>query len=125
MHHATLFRPLAPPFLYSHSSYLSVDRIREVQLTNLQNRITQSLHSTSVTEVSSLLRTVPPLFLALVLSPSWVLHLWLFPYHPETGSQVPNQSLYQGHATSMPATIWTVNRFLPNLSRDPCTPRFR
>jgi hypothetical protein len=94
-------------------------------LTYLQNWITQSLHSTSITEVSSLLRTVPPLLLALVLSPSWDLHLRLFPYHPETGSQVPNQSLYQRHATSMPAIIWTVNRFLPNLSRDPCTPRFR
>ena len=58
-----------PPFRLSAQSWL----------TNLQNWITQSLRSTPITGASSLLRTVPPLNLASVLSPSWVFHLRLFP----------------------------------------------
>ncbi len=115
--HTTSFCLLALPFpLFTVPPFrLSVS---QSWLTNLQNWITQSLRSTPITGASPLLRTVPPLYLASVLSPSWVLHLWLFPLHPDPGSQVPNRSLYQGHATYMPVTIWTVSRFPPDLSRD-------
>ena len=68
-------------------------------------------------EVSSLLRVAPPLSFASVLSVSRVFRLHLFPYHQRIGSHVPNRSLCRVHAASMPATIWTVNRFPPDLSR--------
>lgn len=42
------------------------------RLTLKQNRMTQSLGSISITETSMLLRTGPPLFSALVLSPLWI-----------------------------------------------------
>jgi hypothetical protein len=50
-----LFWPLVPPLL--------------PRLTAGQNWITQSLRSTSITEASSLLRTVPPLHIASILYP--------------------------------------------------------
>src|SRR5665647_1709609 len=57
--HRTLFCPSVPPF----------------RLTNFQNWITQSLRSTSITDASSLLRIVPPLHIALILSSLRVLRL--------------------------------------------------
>ncbi len=34
----------------------------------------------------------------------------------QIGTPGPNRSLYQGHATYMPVTIWTVSGFPPDLS---------
>ncbi len=43
--------------------------------------------------------------------------LGVFPWHRRTGSQVLGRSLCHVHAAFMPVTIWTVNRFPPDLSR--------
>jgi len=43
--------------------------------------IIQPLRSISITETSTLLRVGPPLCPASVLSPSWVLHFGVLPYH--------------------------------------------
>jgi hypothetical protein len=59
-----LFWPLVPPLL--------------PRLTAGQNWITQSLRSTSITEASSLLRIVPPLLIASILSSLRVCHLEFF-----------------------------------------------
>jgi len=48
--------------------------------------------------VSSVLRGSPPLTGALVLSASWSYHLRLFPYHRQSGSQVPYESPDEIHA---------------------------
>ena len=42
--------------------------------------------------VSTLLRSSPPLGDASVLSASWFVHLCLFPFHRQPGSQVPHES---------------------------------
>ena len=78
---------------------------------------TPSLHPHYGT--SSLLRVGPPLCLASVLSPSWVLHLSFSLTIEATGSQVPCKSLDQGHATSTPEAAWAVSRFPPNSILNP------
>ena len=45
------------------------------RLTAVQNRIIQSLRSMPITGTSSLLRIVPPLYIASILSSLWVHHL--------------------------------------------------
>src|SRR6516225_4735344 len=42
--------------------------------------------------VSTLIRSSPPLGGASVLSDSWFIHLCLFPFHRQPGSQVPHES---------------------------------
>ena len=42
--------------------------------------------------VSTLIRSSPPLGGASVLSDSWFVHLCLFPFHRQPGSQVPHES---------------------------------
>ena len=61
---------------------------------------TPSLHPHYRT--SSLIRVGPPLCPALVLSPSWVLHLGFSLNIGTTGSHVPQRSLDQSHATFTP-----------------------
>src|SRR3954452_125445 len=63
------------------------------RLTALVGRITPPLRSTSITEVSSLLRATPPLTPASVFF-LMVLAICHFPSHLEQGSHVPYQSLY-------------------------------
>ncbi|MFV1969144.1 MAG: hypothetical protein ACC628_27295, partial [Pirellulaceae bacterium] len=61
---------------------------------------------------SSLLQVDPSLCLASVLRSSWVLHLDGSLCIEATGSHVPHQSLYQGHATFTPDATRAVGRFL-------------
>ncbi len=68
-------------------------------------------------EASSLLRAALPLSVASVLSALRFVRLCLFPSHPRRCSPVPHRSLCHVHAASLPATVWTVNRCLPDLSR--------
>ena len=99
-----LFRPLAPP---THNAWLTI----------FQNWMTQPLCSTSITEASTLLRAVPPLYAASVLSSLWVFHLDFSLYIGVVGSHVPHKSLHQVHAAFMPATAWTISRLPPGLSQ--------
>src|SRR5664280_1980126 len=75
---------------------------------------TPSLHPHYGT--SSLLRVVPPLCPASVLSLSWVLHLSFSLHIGTTGSHVPHESLDQVHATFMPDATQAVSRFPLGLS---------
>lgn len=75
------------------------------------------LRSTSITEVSALLRAAPSLYPALVLRRLWGFHLRFSLNIGMTGSHVPHKSLNQVHATFVPAAARPVNRFPPNLSR--------
>ena len=78
--------------------------------------LTQTLRSSSITEPSSLLRVVPPLCLASVLSHLWGLHLRFSLNIETTGSRVPHKSLDQVHAISMPDTAQPINRLPLDLS---------
>ena len=89
----------------------------QLWLTIFQNRITQPLRSTSITETSTLLRAVPPLYPASVLSSLWGFHLDFSLYIGVVGSHVPHKSLFHVHAASIPATAWTVDRCPPDLSQ--------
>ena len=75
---------------------------------------TPSLHPHYGT--SSLLRVVPPLCPASVLSPLWVLHLGFSLNIGTTASHVPHESLDQVHATSMPDATQAVSRLPLGLS---------
>jgi len=75
---------------------------------------TPSLHPHYRT--SSLLRVVPPLCPASVLSLLWVLHLSFSLNIRTTASHVPHESLDQVHATFMPDATQAVSRFPPGLS---------
>ena len=75
---------------------------------------TPSLHPHYGT--SSLLRVVPPLCPASVLSPLWVLHLGFSLNIGTTVSHVPPESLDQVHATFMPDATQAVSRFPLGLS---------
>jgi len=67
---------------------------------------------------SSLLRTVPPLFLASVLSRlCFPTVLAFLPLHPKTGSHVLLKSPDRVHATSMPDAAWPVCTLPPRFSR--------
>ena len=68
---------------------------------------TPSLHPHYGT--SSLLRVVPPLCPASVLSPSWVLHLGFSLSIGTTASHVPPESLVPVHATFMPDATQAVH----------------
>ena len=91
--------------------------------------LAQPLRSISITEISSLLRVVPPPCPASVLSLLWFFHLSFSLNIRATGSHVPHKSLYQGHATFMPGATQTVSR-LPlcfswnNLRTPVLTPSF-
>ncbi|MGA7145900.1 MAG: hypothetical protein WBY47_15480, partial [Desulfobacterales bacterium] len=61
----------------------------------------QPLRSICITQISSLLRVVPPLCLASVLSHLWGLHLCFSLNIETTGSHVPHKSLDQVHAPSL------------------------
>ena len=74
-------------------------------------RVTRPLCSVPITGTSSLLRGGPPLSAALVLSASRFRHLRLFPWHRQTGSQVPCISQDEIHAPFTPDTAWTVSRW--------------
>ena len=80
----------------------------------------QSLCFVPITEISSLLRTAPPLCSALVLSLLQVLCLSFSLFIKTTGSRVLYISLCKVHATSMPAAIWSAirssSRFIPEVS---------
>jgi hypothetical protein len=84
---------------------------------------TPSLHPHYGT--SSLLRVVPPLCPASVLSPLWVFHLSFSLDIGATGSHVPPESLVQVHATSMPATTQAVSRLPLSFSWSQVSLRFR
>jgi hypothetical protein len=58
-------------------------------LTKIRAWTCQPLRSIPITGTSSLLRTDPPLSAASAFPASWVLHLRLFPWHRQIGSQVP------------------------------------
>ena len=75
---------------------------------------TPSLHPHYGT--SPLLRVVPPLCPASVLSPLWVLHLGFSLNIETTVSHVPHESLVQVHATFMPDATQAVSRFPLGLS---------
>ena len=77
----------------------------------------QPLCSISITETSSLIRAVPPLCAASVLSSLWVFHLDFSLFIGAVGSHVPHKSLCHVHAAFMPATTWTVCRYPPGLSQ--------
>ena len=66
------------------------------------NGLPPSLHGHY--SASSLLRDSPPLSDGSVLSASQGYRLCLFLYHRRTGSQVPDQSPSQSHATCTPDT---------------------
>ena len=83
---------------------------------------TPSLHPPYGT--SSLLRVVPPLCAASVLSPLWVLHLGFSLNIGTTASHVPRKSLSQDHATFMPDATQAVSRFPLDLSWGNHTPQF-
>ena len=86
------------------------------------NNITPSLHPRY--ETSSLLRVIPPLCPASVLSLSWVLYLSFSLIIGTTGSHVPHKSLVQVRATFMPDVIQAVSRFLLNSSWSFVSPQF-
>jgi hypothetical protein len=75
---------------------------------------TPSLHPHYGT--SSLLRVVPPLRPASVLSLLWVLHLGFSPNIGAIASHVPRESLDQGHAIFMPDAAQAVSRLPLGLS---------
>nr|WP_320193116.1 hypothetical protein [uncultured Desulfobacter sp.] len=79
--------------------------------------MTQPLCSIPITETSTLLRAVPPLYAASVLAPLWFCHLGSSLGIGVVGSHVPHKSLYHVHAAFMPATTWTVSRSPPGLSQ--------
>ena len=64
---------------------------------------------------SSLLRISAPLAGASVLSASRFLRLYLFPLHHQTGSQVPQESPNESHASSTPDATWPVSRLSARL----------
>ena len=69
-----------------------------------RNFITTTGCSAPVTRIGTFVLAGPP--------------LGVFPFrHRATGSQVLSRSLCHVHASSVPATAWTVNRFPPDLSR--------
>jgi hypothetical protein len=84
---------------------------------------TPSLHPHYGT--SSLIRVVPPLCPASVLSPSWVFHLSFSLDIGTTGSHVPPESLDQGHATFMPDAAQAVGRLPLGLSWSQASLQFR
>ena len=86
-------------------------------LTNSQNWITPPLCSTPITEASSLIQAVPPLDSASVLSSLRGLRLGFSLDIGVEGSHVPHKSLRHIHVAFMPATAWSVNRFLPDSSQ--------
>ena len=79
--------------------------------------VTHPLHSSSITEPSSLLWGGPNLTGASVLSASRGHRLRLFPYHHRPGSQVPCESPDESHASYTPDAAWPVSRLPPCLSR--------
>lgn len=85
----------------------------------------QPLRSSPITGLSSLLRTAPPLCLALVLRFLRGLRLNRSLRIETTGSHVPYRSLYPAHATSMPVAARAVNRLPPNLSWSAPSLQFR
>lgn len=86
-------------------------------LTYFQNWITQPLGSATFSVGSSLLRAIPPLYFAFVLSPLRDFRLDFSIHIGVVGSHIPNKSLCYVHAAFMPVTIWTVNRFPPGSSQ--------
>ena len=110
-HPAPIIRPTTTGFVLSIGS-------SHFWLTNFQNWMTQPLRSIPITEASSLLRAVPPLCSASVLSSSWDLHLDFSLSIRTTGSHVPHESQNHVHATFMPDAARAINRHPPNLSWD-------
>ena len=79
--------------------------------------MTQPLCSIPITGTSTLIRAVPPLCAASVLSSLWGHHLDFSLNIETTGSHVLYKSLNQNHAAFMPSTAQAVNRSPLNLSR--------
>ena len=91
-------------------------------LTTFKSWMTRSpsLHSHYRSFITTTLR--PPLCLASVLRFLWGFHLNRSLNIETTGSHVPRRSLYQRHAASMPAAVWSVSRYLPDSSQVNYTP---
>jgi hypothetical protein len=70
------------------------------------------LRSRPITDPSALLRVDPPLCLASVLRPLWVLHLGGSLRIEATGSQVTHLSLKRTHATFTPDAALAVSGYL-------------
>ena len=89
--------------------YCSVDQ--SVRLDNTTPLLSSHYRS------SLLLRVVPPLCPASVLSLLWGFHLSFSLSIRTTGSHVLHKSPVQGHATFMPDAAQAVNRYLLSLSK--------
>jgi len=87
--------------------------------------ITEPLHSITITVTSSLLRILPHLCSTSLLSSLSFLRFDFSLYIRAQTSPVPCKSLYQDPAIFTPTAIWTVIRFLSDLSRVVKNTRFR
>ena len=81
-------------------------------------RVTPSLRSTGITPLHHYYGGVRPWLVHRYFRPRGFSHLCLFPSHHQSGSQVPCESLDQGHAFCTPDTTWPVGRYRPCSSRD-------
>ena len=94
-----------------------ISRAHPRRLTAFIGRITPPLRSIVITTTSSLLRTIPPLCAALILSPYGVTAFGFSLNISTTASRVPHKSLINVHAFFTPVAIESVSSFLLDFSQ--------